>query len=182
LVQTVAADLSGQADALAAGWDAFAPTLLTAGAVGNATYLTKDEALRAIYTQLLAGLDWTADSRLGRPMGTVERPRPRMAEAWRSGRSLRNVVLAAEAAHALAHALADDLLPAGLPRTDAALTQVRAAADRTRDPAFQDVDDPQARLHVEILQQAVRGMKDAIEADIGDALGIKAGFNAQDGD
>lgn len=182
LVQTVGADLSAQADALAAGWSAFVPTLLSAGAEGNATYLTGEEALRAIYTQLLASLDWTTDTRLGRPMGTFDRPRPRMAEAWRSGRSLRNVVLATEAAHALAHALARGLLPAGLPRTDTALAQVRAAADRVGDPAFQDVDDPQARLRVEILQQAVRAMKDAITAEIGDALGIQAGFNAQDGD
>lgn len=155
---------------------------MTAGAKGNATYLTGDEALRAIYTQLLASLDWTADNRLGRPMGTFDRPRPRMAEAWRSGRSLRNVVLAAEAAHALAHALADGLLPTGLPRTDAALAQIRAAAGQIGDPAFQDVQDPQARLRVEILQQSVRGMKDAIETEIGATLGITAGFNAQDGD
>lgn len=182
LVQTAAADLSAQAGALAAGWDAFAPTLLTAGAGGNATYLTGDEALRAVYTQLLASLDWTSDNRLGRPIGTFDRPHPRMAEAWRSGRSLHNVVLATEVAQDLAHALAEGLVPAGLPRTDAAMARVLAAADRIDDPAFQDVEDPQDRLRVEILQQAVRAVKDAIEADIGATLGITAGFNAQDGD
>lgn len=182
LVQTIAADLALQADALAAGWNAFAPTLLTAGAPGNATYLTADEALRALYTQVLASLDWTADNRLGRPMGTFDRPRPRMAEGWRSGRSLHNAVLAADAAHALAHALAKDVVPGGLPRTDAALAQVRIAAERIGDPAFQDVGTPQARLHVEVLQQAVRTMRNAIATEIGDALGLAAGFNAQDGD
>ncbi|NKB16698.1 MAG: alpha/beta hydrolase, partial [Sphingomonadales bacterium] len=35
LVQTVAADLSGQADALAAGWDAFAPTSFDPGRRGT---------------------------------------------------------------------------------------------------------------------------------------------------
>jgi hypothetical protein len=182
LVQTVAADLAQQARALAAGWDAFAPTLLIPGAAGNTSYLTEDEALRAIYTQLLASLDWTVDNRLGRPMGTFDRPRPRMAEGWRSGRPLRNVLQAAEAAHALADALAQGLVPAGLPRTDAAFARIQAVAERIADPAFQDVETPQARLHVEILQQAVRALKDAIEAEIGDALGIAAGFNAQDGD
>jgi hypothetical protein len=182
LVQTVAADLARQASALAAGWEGFAPTLLTPGAAGNTTYLTGDEALGAVYGQLLTGLEWTADKRLGRPMGTFDRPRPRMAEAWRSARSLPNVVLAAEAAHSLAHGLAKGLVPGGLPRTDAAMARVHAAAARISDPAFQDVTDPQARLRVEILQQAVRALKDAIEAEIGDALGIVAGFNAQDGD
>jgi hypothetical protein len=182
LVQTVAADLARQARALATGWDAFAPTLLTPGAADNATYLTGDEALAAIYTQLLAGLDWTMDNRLGRPMGTFERPRPRMAEGWRSGRSLRNVLLAAEAAQALAHALAQGLVPGGLPRTDAAFARVQAVAERISDPAFQDIESPQARLQVEILQQAVKAMKDAIEVEIGDGLGVVVGFNAQDGD
>lgn len=182
-MQTVAADLARQAGALASAWPAdFAPTLLTAGAAGNAAYLTGDEALRAIYTQLLAGLEWTADKRLGRPIGTFDRPRPRMAEGWRSDRSLRNVALAAEAVHDLAHALAQGLVPGGLPRTDTAFAQVRAAADRITDPGFQDIEDPQARLRVEILQQAVRAMKDAIEAEIGTSLGIAAGFNSQDGD
>lgn len=183
LVQTVAADLSRQAAALSVAWtDGFAAVLLTAGTEGNATYLTGNEALGAIYTQILAGLDWTIDTRLGRPMGTFDRPRPRTAEAWRSGRSLRNTVLAAEAAHALAHALAEGLVPDGLSRTDAALAQVRAAAGRITDPGFQDVADPQARLQVEILQQAVKALKDAIEAEIGATLGVTAGFNAQDGD
>jgi hypothetical protein len=73
-------------------------------------------------------------------------------------------------------------VPGGLPRSDAALAQVRAAAGRITDPAFQDIEDPQARFRVEILQQAVKALKDAVEAEIGGTLGVTAGFNAQDGD
>lgn len=183
LVQTISADLAKQADTLAAAWtDDFASTLLTAGGADNATYLTDDEAVRALYTQILTGLEWTASTRLGRPMGTFERPRPRMAEAWRSGRSLRNTVLAAEAAHALAKALAQDLIPGDLPQTDAALARVLNTAAGISDAAFQDVENPQARLRVEVLQQAVQGLRAAIETEIGGTLGIVPGFNAQDGD
>ena len=179
LVQAIAGDLGLQAAALQAAWtEDFAPVLASAGEAGNATYLTEDEAIRALYTQLLAGLEFTADTRLGRPMGSFERPRPKRAEAWRSGRSLRDVVLAVEAAQDLAHALAED----GLPQTDAAADHVRAAAGRIADPGFQDVEDPQARLRVEVLQQALRGMRAAIETEIGLALGIAPGFNSQDGD
>lgn len=114
LVQTVATDLSRQATALQSAWtDGFAATLLSAGAADKATYLSPDEAVRALYTQLLAGLEVTADSQLGRPMGTFDQPRPRQAEAWRSGRSLRNVLLSVEAAQALAHGLFDGDLPRG---------------------------------------------------------------------
>lgn len=179
LVRTVAADLARQAAALETAWARdFAPTLTTAGAAGNATYLTPDEAVRALYTQILASLEWTAEARLGRPIGSIGRPHPRRAEAWRSRRSLRHVLLAVEAAQALAHHLAGGALP----RTDAAVGHVRAAAAAIADPAFQDIDDPQARLKVEVLQQAVRAVHAAVAAEIGDALGIAAGFNAQDGD
>lgn len=179
LVATIAADLNTQATALFSAWqEDYAPVLRTAGTPGNATYLSPDEARRALYTQVLSALDITADKRLGLPLGTFARPRPPLAEARRSGRSLRQVMRAAEAAHALATALVDGPMP----QSDAALIRVTEAADRITNPAFQDITDPQARLHVEVLQQAVRGLHDAITAEIGTRLGIAPGFNAQDGD
>jgi hypothetical protein len=179
LVATIAADLDRQADALVTAWEGtFADTLRTAGEAGNATYMTDEEAVRAVYTQILSSLEFTADQRLGAPMGTFDRPRPARAEARRSGRSLRNAVLAAEAAHGLATALADW----DLPETDAALARVHEAAARIEDPAFQDVTDPQARLRVEVLKQAVRSLNAAIQMEIGAQLGIAPGFNSQDGD
>ncbi|GAW34156.1 imelysin [Roseovarius sp. A-2] len=179
LVTTIATDLEAQARALSSAWnDDFAPLLRKAGAPGNAAYLSGDEALRALYTQVLSALELTANKRLGLPMGTFERPRPALAEARRSGRSLRQVRLAAGAAHGLATALADW----DLPQSDAALARVEAAADTIDDPAFQDITDPQARLRLEVLQQAVEGLHDAIAAEIGTRLGIAPGFNAQDGD
>ncbi|WP_212523484.1 imelysin family protein [Actibacterium sp. MT2.3-13A] len=179
LVRALTADLAGQAGALEAAWrESFAQSLRTAGAAGNATFLSPDEAVRALYTQILSGLEFTADSRIGRPMGSFARPRPKRAEAWRSGRSLRNVLASVEASAALARALAGR----DLPETDAALARVRVAAGRIGDPGFQDLADPAARLKAEILQQEVRGVKAAIEAELGAQLGIAPGFNAQDGD
>ncbi len=179
LVQAIATDLARQAKALDLAWqDEFAEVLKGAGDAGNATYLDESEALRALYTQLLSGLEFTADQRLGRPMGTFDRPRPARAEAWRSGRSLRNVLLAVDAALALADALADG----DLPKTNAAAARIHDIAMRIGDPGFQDVADPQERLHVEVLQQAVQAMRTAIEAEIGAPLGIAPGFNSQDGD
>lgn len=179
LVTTIVSDLDRQADALAAAWEtAYADTLRTAGEAGNATYLTEAEAVRAIYTQILSSLEFTAAQRLGAPMGTFDRPRPLRAEARRSERSLRNAILSAEAAHGLATALADG----DLPQTDAAMARVREAAAGIEDPAFGDVTEPQARLRVEVLQQAVRSLTAAIQTEIGARLGMAPGFNAQDGD
>jgi predicted lipoprotein len=179
LITTIAVDLAAQAKALSSAWaDDYAPVLRAAGAPGNTTFLSEDEAMRALYTQVISGLDFTIQKRLGLPMGTFDRPRPALAEARRSGRSLRQVRLAARAAHGLATALADW----DLPRSDAALARIGAAADVIKDPAFQDITDPQARLRVEVLQQALQGLHEAIAEEIGTRLGIAPGFNAQDGD
>lgn len=178
LVTTITADLAAQAKALATDWQGFAQTMRSAGAPGNAYYLSEEEVIRALYTQILSALEFTADRRLGAPLGSFERPRPKRAEARRSGRSLRNVILASEAAHGLATALADWPLPAA----DAALDRVQRTAARVSDPVLADVTDPQARLRAEIVQQAVRALSEAVKVEIGDALGISAGFNSQDGD
>ena len=178
LVRTVATDLAKQARALADAWPAEAEALTTAGAEGNVRYLSEDEAFRALYTQVLSGLEFTADTPLGRPLGDPARPRPTRAEFWRSGRPLPNALASAEGAARLARLLAD----APLPATEAALDQVRRAAESIEDPAFQNLDDPSAGLFVEILHQRIQALKDAIEAEVGAPRGIAAGFNSTDGD
>ncbi|MAY85838.1 MAG: signal peptidase [Pseudooceanicola sp.] len=178
LVQTISADLARQAVALDTDWQAFAPKLRNPGGDGNAQFQDDSEAVRAVYTQITASLEFTADTRLGGPLGTFDRPRPRRAEAWRSHRSLPNVLNVARAAHAMAQALADHPLPG----TDEALEAVERAGAHISDPGFKDITNPQARLKVEVLQQAVRALKLAITTEVGAELGISAGFNAQDGD
>ncbi len=174
LVQTVTADLAIQAAALNAGWQDHATLMRTAGAAGNTTYLEATEVEQAIYTQILGSLTMTQDNRLGRPMGTFDRPRPTRAEAWRSGRPLANAVGAVTGAYALA----SDIATGPTPLSNAAFAAVGDAAARISDPTFQDIDDPQARLRVEVLQQRVKALKDAIE----DELGLASGFNSADGD
>ncbi len=99
---------------------------------------------------------------------------PTRAEAWRSGRPLANAVGAVTGAYALA----SDIATGPTPLSNAAFAAVGDAAARISDPTFQDIDDPQARLRVEVLQQRVKALKDAIE----DELGLASGFNSADGD
>lgn len=179
LTRALTKDLAQQAHTLEEAWrDGFAATLLNPGTDGNTTYLDEDEALRAVYTQILHGVQLTADTRLGRPLGDVTRPRPTRAEAWRSGRSLPNAVLYTKAAVHMAHALADW----DLPETEAALTRVFEAAAAIEDPSFQDIDDLANRFKVEVLAQEITSVAQAIETEIGAQLGIMPGFNASDGD
>lgn len=179
LVQALTADLATIAAQVDDAWqDGYATTLRTAGAAGNATYLSDREAKQALFTSLLTGLEFTADQRLGRPLGTFERPRPTRAEAWRSDRSQRNVVLSLRALSDLTQALTGG----SAPLTDAALSRAIALAEELDDPAFVKVSEPSGRLRIEIVQQAVRAAREAAVDEIGPTLGVTAGFNSADGD
>lgn len=77
LTRATAADLARMAADLETDWrETFAPLVLTAGRDGNDRFLTEAEARQALFTQLMAGLEFTADQRLGRPLGSFDRPVP----------------------------------------------------------------------------------------------------------
>ena len=143
----------------------------------NGTYRSTSEAHQQFFTALLSGLEFTSDVRLGRPMGTFERPRPNRAEARRSGRSLRHVVLSLEATEQLAGLLSgEDPDIAG--RFQAALERALAL----NDPIFASVAKHHGRFQVEVLQQKIDEIRDILTQELGPRLGISAGFNALDGD
>ncbi|KUF12804.1 imelysin family protein [Pseudoponticoccus marisrubri] len=174
-IRAVATDLARTGQALQADWSDHAALMRSAGEDGNTVYLSPREAEQALYTALITGLEFTGDQRLGRPLGTFDRPRPTRAEARRSGRSLRNVGLSLEALRGLARSLSD--VP--IPQTEAAFADALSVAEGLDDPVLAD---PAGRLKVEILQQRVELVKTAVAAEIGAALGLSTGFNATDGD
>ena len=177
LVRAITADLAATAAAVEAGWQhGFAEALRTAGAPDNAAFPQEEDARRALTTALVTGLAFTEESRLGRPLGTFDRPRPLRAEARRSERSSRNVVLSLRALREFAAALAD------APETLAALDRAIASAEALDDPALAGVAEPGSRIRVEALQGEVGAVREAAEAEIGAALGVRPGFNSLDGD
>ncbi len=177
-IRAVADDLARMAQETERGWTGgFAEALETAGEAGNTQFLSAVEARQALFTQLISGLEFTADTRLGRPLGTFDKPRPERAEAHASGRSMRNVRLSLAALEAFATALVPDSL-----QTQAAFARARRLADGLDDAALSRVADPQVWLKVQILQQAVDAAKDAAMAELGPALDVGVGFNAGDGD
>lgn len=180
LVQAVARDIHATATDLRADWEErFADLMREAGR--NDRFQSPDEALRTLFGALDHGLEVTADLRLGGPLGSFDRPRPQMAEARRSGRSLAHLALSLEALEELALILARDLPETQGALTDAfAIARERAAA--LDDPVFAGVADPQSRLRVEALRQRVQEVRDAVRGELGPALGVAAGFNALDGD
>jgi predicted lipoprotein len=147
----------------------------------DSPYKDQREVMQTFFGALIEGLKFDEEVRLGRPLGSFDRPRPERAEAWRSGRSLRNLELSLEAERALA-----DLMAGAAPDSRDALLgafdRALETADTLDDPVFAGVADPEGRLRVEILQQQIRAIVEAGRADLGPALGVAAGFNSLDGD
>jgi uncharacterized protein len=178
LMATTAADLAQIARDVEAGWQAaFATDLLTAGQPGNARFLSETEARQAMFTQLVTGIEFVKDMRIGRPLGTFDSPRPDRAEAQASGRAQRNIVLSLQALRGYA-AVLDPTAQNTLRAFDRAI----ATAMALRDPTLANVANPAGRLKLEILGQQVQALQDTAITEIGGALGVGVGFNAADGD
>ncbi len=173
LTQALADDLARMAADTETGWTGgFADQLLHPGA--GQRYLNETETRQALLTALITGLEFNADSRIGRPKGSFDQPRPERAEARASGRSTRNIALSLQALQGLAHALHADI-----PQTEAAFQRALTDAERTDLAA---VGDPQGWLKADILAQDIHAIRDAAMAEIAPALGTSVGFNAADGD
>lgn len=179
LIQIIAADIDANADGMATDWQTFAANLTQPGE--NSPYRSQDEAMQELFKALSTGLQFTAETRLGRPLGTFDRPRPNRAEARRSERSLRHIELSLIALRDLAarlsadHSnLADDL--------DVAFDRAITSAQSIDDPDLAGVADPQGRFRIEALQQAINDIRAIAAIELGPTLGISAGFNSLDGD
>ncbi|WP_170339530.1 imelysin family protein [Ruegeria arenilitoris] len=179
LIRAIASDIHRNAAAIAADWADYAVNLNQPGT--GSVYRSEDETLQELYKALVTGLEFTADTRLGRPMGSFDRPRPNRAEARRSLRSLRHVELSLVALRDLAARLAADH-PQIAASLDDAFARSIARAQALDDPALAGVSEPQGRLRIEALQQSINDIRGLAAAQLGPTLGISAGFNSLDGD
>ena len=178
LTRAITRGLAEKSTDLVQAWPAYAELMLTAGVDGSTRYQSHEETQRALYTALSTGLEFLHDQRLGRPLGSFDRPRPLRAEARRSERSVRHIILSLTALEDLAlHVGATDLR-----QTRAAFADALSRARALDDPALAGVAEPASRFRIEALQQSVRTLQVAVIEEIGTPLGISAGFNALDGD
>ena len=178
LIRATTADLAATAALVLADWQGgYGTTLMTAGEAGNSTFLTRPEARQILFTQLVTGLEFLDDQRLGRPLGSFDVPHPERAEARASGRSARNVLLSLQAMRQMVETLTPDA-----PQTVAGFDHAIQLAETLDDPDFAGVAAPPERLKVEILQQAVEHIRDVVLSELAPELDVGIGFNAADGD
>ncbi len=179
LIRAIATDIDRNADAIQQDWQSYSLKLTQPGK--GSLYRSGDEAMQELYKALMAGLEFTADTRLGRPMGSFDRPRPKRAEARRSERSQRHVELSLIALRELAALLSADH-PDIAADLNAAFDRSIDNAQTLDDPAFAGVADPQGRFRIEALQQSINDIRTIAATELGPTLGISAGFNSLDGD
>lgn len=180
LIQTVAIDIAATSTAILIDWQTdHATRLLNPSPDG--LYRSDEEVLQELFQALSTGLQFTSETRLGRPLGTFERPRPNRAEVWRSGRSTHHVALSLAALNDLAVRLSrkdQDLSERMSKSVDRAVTFLTELDD----PIFASVADPFSRLKIEVVQQTIDNTRKIVRQELGPVLGVAAGFNALDGD
>lgn len=183
LTRAMATDIAATAQAIADDWDGrYADLMMNAGE--NDSYRTVEEALQELYKALYTGLEYDADTRLGQPLGSADKPRPERAEARLSRRSQHNIELSLASLQDLADKLVRPLPGRqGLAdEIDAAFDRAEESAARLDDPDLSGVADSTKRFRLESLQFAIRQTRDLVRGELGPALGVQEGFNALDGD
>ncbi|MBL4805721.1 MAG: imelysin family protein [Rhodobacteraceae bacterium] len=183
LLRAITTDISIVSDGILGDWQSeYATYMLTAGSDTNPVYFTPAEGVQELFKAVLTGLEFTQGQRLSRPMGTFDRPRATRAEAWRSGRSSRNVVIALNAAQELSEILTSYVSGGVAQDANARLAYAVRQAERLDDPVFAGVADPSDRFKVEAVQTSIIAAYDYLVEELGPALGVNPGFNALDGD
>lgn len=160
------------------GADGYAQALTEAGGANATLFFSPREATQALYTVFTATLTHDRDQRLGRPMGTFERPRPIRAEARRSDRAAANLTGSLAAMSRFAAAMTDGEAELTRAALDRAITQIEALDDAD----FSEADDLGQRFEMEVAQQSITTAMEHAANEIGLRFGVAAGFNAGDGD
>jgi hypothetical protein len=198
LLQAIARNLADIAAGLLRGWSTGEGTSqshlhwTTHPGRDNPYFHTAREVTQRLLTSLHGGLELIADRRLGAPLGqSLAQARPRLAESWRSGRSLRNVAGSLHALRDLVAGGGANALPGLLRELNEAklATQLTAqldaaleAAARIRPSLYDAVGDADAREDVVRLRARVNALRSLVATRLAVALDTPLGFNSLDGD
>ena len=141
------------------------------------------EAASLLLTDLVTAFRLMHDVKLLPVMGaSVEVARPRVAEAWRSGRSKRNLWLNLESAQATTRIWAETVPAAHRTKLDSLYATALKAVAAVPGHLGEAAADPNRRPQVEAARAAVKAVQLEIAATLPAELGITLGFNSLDGD
>ncbi len=142
-----------------------------------------NEATRLLLTDLVTLFQFVDDNKLLNVLGKdAASAKPRMAEAWRSKRSARDIQLNLAAAREMADFFARELKLPAREKLDQALdAAIRAAAGLPEDFGAAAAD-PKRRDKLEAARAAIKSAQASLAAILPPALGVNLGFNALDSD
>jgi hypothetical protein len=141
------------------------------------------EAARLLLTDLVAGFKLMHDVKLLPVLGAnADVAKPKSAEAWRSGRSQRDLKLNLAAAQAMVKALGNTVTPAHRTRIDALFANAAKAIDAMPADMGEAAADPKRRPRVDAARVAIKAAQTAIAATVPADVGVTLGFNSLDGD
>lgn len=196
VVRAIGLNLKDIAAGLLGDWQGgdvhFAEVVLSAGQ-GNSRYFDAKEATLDFMKALRGALLLAQDFKLGRPLGdTPADARATRAESWRSGRSLRNVLINLTSARDLYQAGGDASLsaitrarPQGAELDEAiraALERLVAAIDQQPDSLVVALEAPDGWQQLNAIRNEARQLLDLLGGPWSQVLGLPMGFNSYDGD
>ena len=141
------------------------------------------EAASLLLTELVTAFRLMHDVKLLPVMGaSPDVARPRVSEAWRSGRAQRNLKLNLESAQATTKIWAETVPAAHRTKLDTLYAAALKATDAVPADLGEAAADPKRRPLVETARAGIKAVQVEIAATLPADLGITLGFNSLDGD
>jgi predicted lipoprotein len=186
VIKAIAHNLDSLAQELAANWEKVLSDPKTAAAPFAQD---PNEAAAQFYAGLMTGLQVVSDQKIAGPRGqTIDKAKPKSAEQWRAGRSLKNIKLNLQALREAAVGKSGFAVLLGTDQAvlkdeiAAAFDAALGAVDATPEPLDTAVADAEGRKKVGALLIAVNHLRDILNQKVPPAIGIALGFNELDGD
>ena len=133
----------------------------------------------ALATDIVTGIALAKDEKVEAVIGpNEEQMKPRLAEFWRSRRSIRNLVLNMETYTAIARITAGDLDEPVMPYAAKTVSETLAAMHEP----LADYGKTEQRSEANFLKAALDSLGDSAAKEVSAALGVTVGFNSSDGD
>jgi hypothetical protein len=183
--QGIARNLSSIAKDVVADWTAAdgVRAAIVANKGWKMIFADMQEAASLLLTELVTAFRIMHDVKLLPVMGaSPDVARPRVAEAWRSGRSQRNLKLNLESAQAMTKIWAETVPAAHRTKLDTLYTSALKAMDAVPADLGEAAADPKRRPLVETARAAIKAVQIEIAATLPADLSITLGFNSLDGD
>lgn len=184
------------AESLAAGWSSSGDdyiTHFTHTGADNTDFPDTKTAISALVDSLVVTIEAAKRSQLAQPLGYGTKgnfPRPYLSEAWRSRHSTAALRAHLQAAENLylggdGYGMDDYLLTNDQPDVAAKIKAQFTTVNQLLEKApvmFEGVTDKDQRAALEQVHEALDGLLKVLKYDLPPAMGVKLGFNANDGD